>query len=122
MVALSSCRHILNIPIDGGHASRYQRKIVLDEGIPDESFIVFDAYGPDALGGVGDDDFYISFRTVEGTWSEPFHLEEISTASTNMTASLSPDGRFLFFYANHDIYWVSADILQPYLSAFQRTP
>jgi Tol biopolymer transport system component len=87
---------------------------------PDERFLVFDAYGPDALGGSGDDDFYISVRLEDGTWSEPAHLMEISTAGANMTASLSPDGKYLFYYANHDIYWVSAEILEPYLAALRK--
>ena len=47
-------------------------------------------------------------------------LEEITTFGDNMTASLSPDGRLLFYYANHDIYWVSTDILQPYISAYEQ--
>jgi hypothetical protein len=88
---------------------------------PDERFLVFDAYGPDAFGGSGDDDFYISVRLEDGTWSEPSHLEEISTPGFNMTASLSPDGRFLFYYANHDIYWVSAEILEPYIESYGKT-
>lgn len=86
---------------------------------PDERFLVFDAYGPDAFGGSGDDDFYISVRLEDGAWSEPAHLEEISTSGANMTASLSPDGKFLFYYANHDIYWVSIDIIDPYLGPVQ---
>jgi hypothetical protein len=88
---------------------------------PDERFLVFDAYGPDAFGGSGDDDFYISVRLEDGTWSEPSHLEEISTPGFNMTASLSPDGKYLFYYANHDIYWVSAEILEPYIESYGKT-
>jgi Tol biopolymer transport system component len=84
---------------------------------PDERFLVFDAYGPDAIGGSGDDDFYISVRLEDGTWSDPAHLMEISTPAANMTASLSPDGRYVFYYANHDIYWVSSEILEPYLTS-----
>jgi hypothetical protein len=83
----------------------------------DERFLVFDAYGPNTVGGEGDDDFYISVRLENGSWSEPAHLKEISTPGSNMTASLSPDGRFLFYYANHDIYWVSAAILEPYIAS-----
>jgi len=81
---------------------------------PDERYLLFDGYGP---GSVGGDDFYVSTRIDGGTWSEPRHIAEMSTFGSNMTASLSPDGRFLFYYANHDIYWVSAEILEPYLTS-----
>jgi len=77
---------------------------------PDESYLIFDA----------NERFYLSFPGNGGFWSEPIELEEITTFGGNMTASLSPDGKFLFYYANHDIYWVSADILQPYISAYEQ--
>jgi hypothetical protein len=86
---------------------------------PDENYMVFDGYGPES---VGEDDLYLSVPLADGTWSEPQHLAEISTFGSNMTASLSSDGRFLFYYANHDIYWVSAQILEPYLDRFPRQP
>jgi hypothetical protein len=78
----------------------------------DESFIMFDSARPDALGGEGDDDFYVSFRQGDGSWGEAVHLAEISTPGSDMTASLSPDGKYLFFHSNRDIYWVSAEILR----------
>ena len=34
-----------------------------------------------------------------------------------MTAAFTPGGEALFFYVNHDIYWVSTEILRPYTSA-----
>jgi hypothetical protein len=77
---------------------------------PDESYLIFDA----------NEGFYISFPDNNRTWSDPIQLEEITTFGSNMTASLSPDGRFLFYYANHDIYWVSTDILQPYIAAYEQ--
>ena len=77
---------------------------------PDESYLIFDA----------NEGFYLSFPGNGGFWTEPIELEEITTFGGNMTASLSPDGRFLFYYANHDIYWVSTDILQPYISAYEQ--
>ncbi|MFC1639483.1 tetratricopeptide repeat protein [Gemmatimonadota bacterium] len=75
---------------------------------PDESFLIFD----------GDDDLYISFPLGDGSWSAGVRIDEISDLGSIMTASLSPDGRVLFFYANHDIYWVSTEVLQPYVAVF----
>lgn len=74
---------------------------------PDGSFMVFDS----------DNDLYISVSDEEGSWSEPLELEELNSQGVEMTASLSPDGRYLFYYSHHDIYWVSTEVLQPYLSA-----
>ncbi len=77
---------------------------------PDESYLIFDA----------EESFYISFPGNDGVWSDRAELSEITTFGSNMTASLSPDGRFLFFYANHDIYWVSTDILLPYIAVYEQ--
>jgi hypothetical protein len=75
---------------------------------PDESFLVFDA----------NDDLYISFPLGDGGWSTGTRIDEISSIGSIMTASLSPDTAVLFFYANHDIYWVSPEVLRPYVAAF----
>jgi Tol biopolymer transport system component len=81
---------------------------------PDESFLIFDSDRPGALGGEADNDLYISFRNADGSWGEAVQLKDLSTQGDNMTAYLSPDGKFLFYYAYHDIYWVSSDILKKY--------
>nr|NQU92975.1 PD40 domain-containing protein [Bacteroidota bacterium] len=75
---------------------------------PDESFMIFDAQetGPDYSAEA--DNLFVSFKNQKGTWGEPIPLDPINTPGTNMTASLSPDGKYLFYYANHDIYWVSS--------------
>lgn len=75
---------------------------------PDESFLIFDAQ---------DGDLYISFPLGDGGWSPGVRIDEISDIGEIMTAALSPDAQVLFFYANHDIYWVSAGILRPYVVA-----
>ena len=79
---------------------------------PDESFLIFDSRRPGAIGGDSDDDFYISFGQFDGTWGKAIHFDAISTEVTNMCAHLSPEGKYLFFYANHDIYWVSAEVIK----------
>ncbi len=79
---------------------------------PDESFLIFDSRRPGAIGGESDDDFFISFRQPDGAWGKAIHFDAISTEGSNMCASLSPDVKYLFFYANHDIYWVSAEVIK----------
>jgi glyoxylase-like metal-dependent hydrolase (beta-lactamase superfamily II) len=78
---------------------------------PDGKYIVFDSTRPGALGGEFDSDFYVSFRNDDGSWSEPSHFTEISTPGGNMCAYITPDGKYLFFHAANDIYWVSAEII-----------
>ena len=79
---------------------------------PDEKFLIFDSKRPGAIGGDADDDFYISFRQADNIWGEAIHFDAISTEGSNICAYLSPDEKYLFFYANHDIYWVSAEVIK----------
>ena len=74
---------------------------------PDESYIIFDGK---RSSGYGDCDLYISFQK-NGTWTEAYNLgPEINTEMCEMTASVSPDGTYLFFHRGGDdkgdIYWV----------------
>jgi pimeloyl-ACP methyl ester carboxylesterase len=82
---------------------------------PDESFIIFDSRRPGSLGGEWDDDLYVSFRNPDGTWGEAIHLgRDINTPGNNMTASLSPDGKYLFYFSSDDIYWVDAAVIESF--------
>lgn len=77
---------------------------------PDEGFLIFDSNRP---GGYGKYDIYVSFRKNDSTWCKPINLgPEINTKGYEGVASLSPDGRFLFFNRNDDIYWVDAKIIE----------
>jgi hypothetical protein len=79
----------------------------------DERTIIFSSERP---GGFGGSDIYVSFRDGKGGWSEPANLgPEINSERTEYGATVSPDGRFLFFTStragNEDIYWVSAKVI-----------
>ncbi len=66
----------------------------------DEGFLLLPIFGlEDSLGAT---DYYVSFRSREDTWSEPVHLgDKVSSKSRHeYSASLSPDGRFLFFMSS----------------------
>jgi hypothetical protein len=70
---------------------------------PDGSFIVYDS---DRTEGKG---LYITFRKKNGSWSQAKSFgKELSGACS----TLSPDGKYLFFEKNHDIYWVDAKIIE----------
>ena len=87
---------------------------------PDESYILWDGRRPS---GFGDSDIYISFRQADGDWGPAINLgEAINTPAWEASASVTPDGRYLFFHRligsadgdglpDVDIYWVDAQIL-----------
>ena len=84
---------------------------------PDESYLLFDAQRE---GGFGDSDIYISFKHKDGTWGNGINLgDKINTRAWEASASITPDGKYLFFsrnvgsdaYENVDIFWVDAKII-----------
>jgi len=67
---------------------------------PDESYAIVPAMGrEDSLGGV---DYYVVFRSEDDTWSEPVNMgEKINRPEgREWSASLSPDGKYLFFMSS----------------------
>ena len=84
---------------------------------PDESFLIFDSKRPGAVGGEGDIDLYICFPKEDGQWGAAIHLgDRINTPQEEHVASLSPDGKYLFYAhgppERWDIYWVDAKIIE----------
>lgn len=85
---------------------------------PDESYLLFDS---EREGGYGDSDIYISFRQQNDTWGNPINLgDEVNTEAWEASASVTPDGKYLFFnrnmgsknYENVDIFWVSMKVIE----------
>lgn len=85
---------------------------------PDESYLLFDSKRND---GYGNSDIYISYRQNDGSWGNPINLgPEINTEAWEASASITPDGKYLFFnrnmgsdnYENVDIFWVSVDVIK----------
>jgi len=67
---------------------------------PDESYIIVPtATLPDAVGGAGATDYYISFRSAQDEWTGPIHMgEAVNTADGREWAPyVSPDGQYFFF-------------------------
>ena len=74
---------------------------------PDESYMIYD-FKSDL--GFGKSDLYISFNK-NGAWTKPYNMgPKINTDQTEMAASVSPDGEYLFFHRGNEkegnIYWV----------------
>ncbi|HSG27216.1 MAG TPA: hypothetical protein VLA34_01960, partial [Candidatus Krumholzibacterium sp.] len=80
---------------------------------PDESYLIFNSRRP---GGAGEGDLYVSYRLDDGSWTEAVNLEALNTPYGDWGATVSPDGKYLFFTrnmtGNGDIYWVSTDIIE----------
>ncbi len=102
--------------------NRYIKKELLNDKInseyqefhpfvaPDESFIIFDSNRP---GGFGDYDIYVSFKKEKNEWATPINLgNKVNSSEYDGVATLSPDGKYLFYCHNHDIYWVSSKIIE----------
>ncbi len=76
----------------------------------DNSFMIFDRRPP---GGGYATDLYISFKNDDATWSEPTWLNsKINTDKAETNAYVTPDGKYMFFTRNFDIYWVAADFIE----------
>jgi len=78
--------------------------------VPDESYMIFDSNKPE---GFGDYDIYISFKNKKNEWGVPINLgNKINSSEYEGVATLSHDGKYLFYCHNQDIYWVSTKILE----------
>jgi hypothetical protein len=82
---------------------------------PDESYLIFDAQP----GSGGRSSLYISFHQADGSWTMAQRMgDEINASGSELAASVSPDGKYLFFTratdGNADIYWVDAAVIDAY--------
>jgi hypothetical protein len=79
---------------------------------PDGGYIIFDSQGRDDVKGRAD--LYISFNNGDGSWTEPKNMTNLNTPVTEMCPSVTPDGRFLLFCRQGDIFWVDASVIEEY--------
>jgi len=76
--------------------------------------MIYCSMKPDSL---GSDDLYVTFKTSDGSWSEPVHMgNKINTDKSENRPYVSPDGKYFFYASNkrgyRDIYWVDAKIIE----------
>jgi hypothetical protein len=91
----------VNHPVDGIHPYISPR----------EDYLLFDCHRDEGFGGEGD--IYVAFRDKSGTWGDAFNLgAEVNGPGVEFCASVSPDGKYIFYTKNRDIYWVSSEILK----------
>jgi len=72
---------------------------------PDASFLLFDRQPPQGKG------LYVSFKGSNGAWSP---ARSLGGEFNGSLSTFSPDGKYLFFMKNRDIYWVSAKIIEAF--------
>ncbi len=70
----------------------------------DGSYIIFDVQGGSYM--------YVSFRKPDGTWDVAIDLTAHGFDPSAGGATLSPDGKYLFFFLNGDIWWVDAQVIE----------
>lgn len=70
---------------------------------PDESYLIIEATKDAATC-----ELFISFKTDRDSWSERIKLP----IEWGRQPSVSPDGKYLFFFTRGGIHWVSAEIIE----------
>ena len=75
---------------------------------PDESYLIFDSEDRPRE---NDCPLFVSFRDSNDTWTEPVNMGGVIPMGGAL-ARVSPDGQYLFFKSEGDIYWVDAIIVE----------
>ena len=71
---------------------------------PDGSYLLFDVEGGSHL--------FVSFKKADGSWGEAIDLAKHGFDRLAGGATISPDGKYLFFSLNGDIWWVDIEVVE----------
>jgi Tol biopolymer transport system component len=78
---------------------------------PDNSYVIFSS-GYQSFGKL---DLYVSFLENDSIWGKPIHLgKNINSSESESAPVISPDGKYLFYNSDGEIYWVSAKIIDEF--------
>lgn len=102
---------LAKVTVNKDHFNDYQRlNIAAQYGTqahpciaPDGSYLIFDV-----LSGHG---MYLCFREQDGTWGDAIDLTHQGFDPMAGGATISPDGKYMFFCLNGDIWWVSTHFI-----------
>jgi hypothetical protein len=76
---------------------------------PDESYMIIKQIRTE---GFGQNDLYISYRKTDGTWTNPKNLGNIiNTTGDELSGDITPDGLYMTYGRNNDLYWVSTGFI-----------
>lgn len=78
---------------------------------PDESYIIFSRGGATNFS-----DLFVSFKNLDGTWTNARNMTGINSSYTNLNPIVTPDGMSLIFTSERDgmPYWVDASVIEQY--------
>ena len=82
---------------------------------PDESYLIWDGQRTSKDRNA---DLFISFKLADGSWGDAIKMDEtINTSEDEFAASVTPDGKYLFFNRNMgpdntDTFWVDAQVIE----------
>ena len=76
---------------------------------PDGSYLIFDSETRPRRNACW---LFVSFRNEDGSWTEPAHMGGVLGDLPAALARVTPDGRYLFFKADGDVYWVDASVVE----------
>ena len=78
---------------------------------PDERYMIFVSTGHAPA--AGRSHFFISYRGGDGSWTTPVSLgEKIHTVQPGLCPLVTPDGKYMFFIGQGDIWWVDAGFIE----------
>jgi ankyrin repeat protein len=84
---------------------------------PDESYLIFASTGHPG-GGEGLFTLFISYRNSDGSWLPPISLDgEMDSFHDPLCPAVTPDGRFIFFIGEGDIWWMDAGFIEGFRPA-----
>ena len=110
--AVDGKTYLARITLEDGVFADYERlEIETPWGNPahpcialDGSYILFDVGSGNHL--------FISFKMADGTWGEPIDLTRHGFEPQAGGAYISPDGKYLFFSLDQDIWWVDIEVVE----------
>ena len=75
---------------------------------PQGTYVLFDSQSRPRI---GECRLFVSYKTKDGKWTEPASLGEYVEERAAM-AWITYDGKYIFFKAGDDVYWISAEIIE----------
>jgi hypothetical protein len=104
VTSFSSAPRLTKVTLTDGRFSAFEN---ITTGVhpaiaPDGSYLVYDN---------GNGNLRVRFRLENGQWSQEKDLTSQGLPTEASVASITPDGKYLFYTYQGDLYWVSAEVI-----------